>query len=133
MPASSRLVIVVALLGACGPSDRRDYEGPPKPVTSEAPVTPPTLINRAEVIAYRDAAARELLPKGDSVTIKVYVRIDRDGLVHQPEVKDEGADKLLVGAAVSVTQMMRFAPAQQEGHATTVLLTIPVRFVHKPE
>jgi hypothetical protein len=133
MPARSRLLVLVALLSACGPSDGRDNPPPPKPVVAEAAVTPPRLINRDEVIRYRDTAARELLPKGDSVTIKVYVRVDAEGLVHQPEVKDEVADKRLLGAAVSVTQMMRFEPAQQDGHPTSVLLTIPVRFVNQPE
>ena len=132
MPARA-LLVLFALLGACGPTDGRDEQAPPKPVVAEGPVTPPKLINRDEVIRYRNTAARELLPRGDSVTINVYARIDAQGVVHQPEVKDDIADQRLVGAAISVTQMMQFAPAQQDGQPTTVLLTIPVRFVNHPE
>ena len=133
MRAELSLLIVVALLYGCGPSGERKDQAPPRPVLAEAPVSPPRLINRAEVIAYRNTAARELLPKGDSLTIKVYVRIDAEGGVHQPEVRDEVADKRLIGAAISVAQKMRFAPAQQDGQPTSVLLTIPVRFENKAQ
>jgi len=134
MPGSARgFLLAAALLAACGNPERRENQAPPRRVVAEAPVSAPKLINRDDVIRYRDAAARELLASGDSLTIKVYVRVDTAGMVHQPEVKDEVADQRLAGAAISVTQMMHFAPAEQDGKAVSVLLTIPVRFVNKGE
>ena len=74
-----------------------------------------------------------LLPPGDSLTVYVFARIDAQGIAHQAEVKQEIADERIKGAAISVVQKMQFTPAQADGQATSVLLTIPVKFVHRPE
>jgi hypothetical protein len=124
--------MLAVLLCACGPSgDAADQAAQiPRPVRPTRSVKPPTLNNRDEVIEYRDAAARALLPAGDSLTVDVYARIDGEGVPHQPEVKQQLEDQRLVGAAISVVQKMQFTPAQVDGQATSVLIKIPVRFVH---
>jgi hypothetical protein len=70
---------------------------------------------------------------GDSVTVYVYARIDEQGVPRQPEVKQEVQDERIKGAAISVVQKMQFTPAHAEGRPTSVLLTIPVKFVHQAE
>jgi hypothetical protein len=87
---------------------------------------PPTLQNREAFIAERDALGARLLPPGDSVTIRVFVFIDENGRVHQPEVRQE-LDARLIDAAIALVRKMHFNPAIADGKPTGVLLTIPVR------
>lgn len=87
---------------------------------------PPTLQNRETFLKARDQLAAQLLPVGDSVTIKVYVLIDETGRVHQPEVKQQ-LDQKLIDAAVSLVRQMHFNPATTDGKPQKVLLTVPVK------
>ena len=129
---------VAACLCACAPDDQPEAGPPPlRPAPMGASTTTtrtraPTLRNREDVIRYRDEAARLLLPPGDSITVRVHARIDAQGIAHQPEIKDTLLDERLKGAAISVVQMMHFNPAIADGQPTSVLMTIPVRFVHTP-
>lgn len=118
---------------ACSQPDQNQQQDreKPRPVIARGPISPPVLENREEVVRYRDLAARTLLPPGDSLTVKVFARIDEQGIPHQPEVR-QNVDESIIGAAISVVQTMHFTPAQEDGKPISVLLTIPVRFVHQP-
>ena len=131
----SAVLLIAGAACACAPAD--DQRAPleqqrPAPIAAPAgPVRAPVLSNREEVLAYRDEAARTLLQPGDSITVYVFARIDENGVAHQTEVKEDIADQRVVGAAISVVQKMKFTPAQSDGQPKSVLLTIPVRFVHR--
>lgn len=132
-----KFIVVAMLLCACTGADKageHSAENDGRPVRPTASTTrAPTLRNRAEVLRYRDDAARLLLPPGDSLTVYVFARIDGQGITHQPEIKDTIADERIKGAAISVVQLMHFNPATADGQATSVLIRIPVRFVHPSE
>ena len=136
MPGRCLSLLGAVLLGACTPSDQtRDVvtQEMPAPAVRSTRARAPTLINRDQVSKYRDDAARLLLPAGDSLTVQVFARIDEQGMPHQPEIKQDLQDERIRGAAISVVQMMRFNPAQADGRPVSVLLTIPVRFLHQAE
>ena len=112
-----RIILSVVLLATVACSRGTEERQPPKP---------PTLQNREAIITERDALGARLLAPGDSVTIRVFVFIDEQGRVSQPEVKQQ-VDQRLIDAAVALVRKMHFNPAIADGKPTGVLLTIPVR------
>jgi TonB family protein len=92
------------------------------------PVKAPVLANRLAIIQERDSLAQLLVKPGDTQTVYVFIAIDAQGVVHQPEVKPAPPDPKLEQAALHVVRDMRFQPAQQDGHAKAVLMKVPVRF-----
>jgi hypothetical protein len=66
------------------------------------------------------------------VVVRVFARIDDQGMPRQLDIKDEFDEHVKEGA-LALVRKMRFTPAQSEGRPKTVLLTIPVKLVRPRE
>ncbi|MGQ0562907.1 MAG: energy transducer TonB [Gemmatimonadota bacterium] len=113
------LVLVLLIAAVCD----RSAEPPGRRIGKA-----PTLQNREAILRERQELANRLLAPGDSITINVYLLVDKQGLPHQPEVKQQ-LDARLANAAMALVLRMRFNPATIDGTPQDVLLTVPVRFI----
>jgi TonB family protein len=88
----------------------------------------PTLRNREQILREREKIGARLLTPGESLTVRVYLYVDKQGMPRQIEVKQELPDFRLRDSAIALVERMRFNPATEKGQPKDVMLTVPVRF-----
>lgn len=84
---------------------------------------PPVLANREEV-----TAAMRAVGGGLEAQVILQMRVDEQGRVQEVKVIRESGVADLDDAALWIGEMMRFEPAQYEGHPVAAWVQIPVTF-----
>ena len=117
-----RFVFVIALLlGSALPAIAQ--------IPQRARIKPPVLKNRTEILAERQRLANQLLDRGDSVLIRVYIYVDENGVTRYPEIKTPSGNPRADAAAVALVRKMVWHPAENTKRG--VMVTVPVMFVRK--
>ena len=121
-----RIAIVLACLAisSCKKTEDPNLDIHDRPTQTKSP----TVANREDIIRQRDSMAVELVNPGDTITAYVFIRVDEQGIAHQPELKPMPEDPRIAKAAVDLVMRMHFNPATENGKPRSVLMKLPVRF-----
>lgn len=109
------------------PADPPPPSAPPAPPAPADPVTLPEPLTRVE--ARYPAHAWEQRLQGTTV---LFITVERDGTVAEPEVA-ESAGAALDAAAIAAVQQWRFRPATRGGEPVRARIRVPFEFVLPPE
>ncbi|MGD2045642.1 MAG: energy transducer TonB [Gemmatimonadota bacterium] len=125
---------LLALTTACTPDTPAELLEPELTVNTEQPTfTPftvaPTLANTDEVVeALNDEYPTLLREAGIGGTANVWFLIGTDGRVANTILHDSSGLEPLDRAAMSVADVFRFSPAENEGVAVPVWVSLPITF-----